>query len=72
MNMLEAVANRYGCQYGTVKCKDDCENYMMVDPRGKEGKDKGPRPKGIRTLCNLFEDFDDQLIKKTNDPRLNE
>ncbi len=71
MNILEAVANWYGCPYGLQNCKNDCDNYMMVDPRTNTAKGVGPSTKGQRTLCSLLEDMDQQVISKTNDTRLN-
>mgnify|MGYP003969511565 CR=1 FL=1 len=72
MNILEAVANWYGCPYGLQKCQNDCENYFMVDPRTYEKKGIGPGPKGQRTICGLLEDLNSQIMKKTNDIRINE
>ncbi|MCD6535350.1 MAG: hypothetical protein J7L25_14930 [Deltaproteobacteria bacterium] len=72
MNILEAVANWYGCPYGLKNCKDNCSNYMMVDPRTDSGKGVGPSTTGQRTLCSLFEDMDDQIMRKTDDKRLEE
>lgn len=45
MNILEAVANWYGCPYGLKNCKDECENYMMIDPRTDSAKGIGPSKK---------------------------
>lgn len=70
MNILEAVANWYGCPYGLKNCRSDCENYMMIDPRTESVKGVGPSTKGQRTLCNLLGDLDEQIMKKTNDSRL--
>lgn len=75
MNMLEAVANWYGCPYGLKKCgktRNKCGNYLMLDPRPDWDKGVGPGPKGQRTLCNLLEDLDRQIMRKTNDRRLEE
>ena len=71
MNVLEAVANWYGCPYGLKNCRDNCESYMLVDPRPDWDKGVGPGPKGQRTVCSLLEDLDNQIMRKTNDPRLN-
>jgi len=70
MNLLEAVANLYGCPYGLKKCRNECDNYMIIDPRIDEGKGKGPSIKGQRTLCSLLNDMDGQIMEKTKDPRL--
>ena len=70
MNILEAVANWYGCPYGLKSCRDNCKNYMMLDPRTELSKGIGPSTKGQRTLCNLLEDLNEQIMKKTNDTRL--
>ena len=72
MNMLEAVANWYACPYGLKHCREDCQNYMYVDPRIDEEKGIGPGPKYQRTLCSLFYDLDGQIMTKTEDPRLEE
>ena len=72
MNMLEAVANWYACPYGLRNCREDCKNYMYVDPRIDEEKGVGPGPKGQRTLCSLFDDLNDQIMRKTVDSRLEE
>ena len=72
MNLLEAVANWYGCPYGLKKCKEGCENYFMVDPRTLEERGVGPGPKGQRTLCSLFNDLNQQIMEKTEDPRIQE
>lgn len=65
MNILEAAANWYGCPYGLKNCRDDCENYIMVDPRTHNAKGVGPSTSGQRTLCNLFEDLNQQVLEKT-------
>lgn len=70
MNILEAVAKWYGCPYGLKTCKDDCENYFLVDPRTNEKKGVGPGTKGMRTLCSLIEDLNTQVMAKTNDIRV--
>ena len=72
MNMLEAVANWYGCPYGLKKCLQECPNYFFVDPRSDWDKGIGQGTKGKRTLCNLLNDLDRQIMKKTNDTRLEE
>ena len=72
MNLLEAVAKWYGCPYGLKKCREGCENYFMIDPRTYDEKGQGPGPKGQRTLCSLFDDLDQQIMERTNDPRLKE
>jgi len=72
MNMLEAVANWYGCPYGLKKCHKNCQNYLLVDPRPDWDKGVGPGPKGQRTLCKLLEDLDYQIKGKTDDSRLEE
>jgi len=72
MNMLEAVARWYGCPYGLQNCRKDCENYMYVDPRVDERKGTGPGPKDQRTLCNLFDDLNRQIMRKTDDFRSDE
>jgi hypothetical protein len=70
MNILEAVANWHGCPYGLKNCRNDCENYMIIDPITESGKGIGPSTKGQRTLCSLLEDLNEQVMKKTNDSRL--
>lgn len=65
MNILEAVANWYGCPYGLQNCRDDCKNYLMIDPRTDSGKGIGPSTKGQRTLCNLLYDLNEQLMEKS-------
>jgi len=50
MNILEAVANWYGCPYGLKNCRDNCPSYMMVDPRPDWKKGVGPSTKGQRTI----------------------
>ena len=70
MNILEAVANWYGCPYGLKKCRKNCRNYIMVDPRGDWKKGVGPGPKEQRTLCNLLSDLNKQIMVKTKDSRL--
>ena len=72
MNILEAVANWYGCPYGLKKCLSNCDNYLFVDPRPDWDKGVGPGTKGQRTLCKLLDDLNHQIMKKTNDPRLEE
>lgn len=69
MNILEAVANWYGCPYGKKKCRKNCGNFMMVDPRIVSKKGVGPTIKDQRTLCNLLSDLDDQIMIKTSDSR---
>ena len=69
MNLLEAVAKWYGCPYGLKTCKNDCENYMYIDPRTYDSKGEGPTIKGQRTLCNLLNDMDAQILEKTKDTR---
>ena len=74
MNLLEAVANWSGCPYGLRHCKKEyqekCKNYLFVDPRRGSGKGVGPGTTGQRTLCNLFEDLNRQIMRKTADDRL--
>ena len=70
MNILEAVANWYGCPYGLKNCRDNCPSYMMVDPRPDWKKGVGPSTKGQRTLCNLLSDLNNQIMVKTKDSRL--
>ena len=72
MNILEAVANWYGCPYGLKKCREKCSNYMRVDPRPDWDKGIGPGGKGYRTICMLLEDLNRQIMEKTDDPRLEE
>ena len=70
MNILEAVANWYGCPYGLKNCRDGCANHMYVDPRQDINKSVGPGPKDQRKLCSLLEDLNGQVMDKTDDPRL--
>ena len=42
MNVLEAVANWYGCPYGLKNCIENCHNYIFVDPRPESSKGIGP------------------------------
>ena len=72
MNILEAVANWYGCPYGLQNCVkgDGCQNYIFVDPRPYSSKGKGPGTTGQRTLCNLLDDLNRQIMEKTDDTRL--
>ena len=72
MNMLEAAANWYGCPYGLKNCKQDCDNYIFVDPRPDSSKGVGPGTTGQRTLCSLLDDLNDQIMKKTEDSRIQE
>lgn len=70
MNILEAVANWYGCPYGLKNCRENCDNYIFVDPRTESSKGIGLGTTGQRTLCSLFEDLGEQIMQKTEDPRL--
>ena len=70
MNLFEAVANWYGCPYGLKKCRQDCENFIMIDPRSESEKSVGQSTNGRRYLCRLLEDVNQQVMKKTKDPRL--
>lgn len=70
MNVLEAVANWYGCPYGLKNCRENCDNYIFVDPRPDSSKGVGPGTTGHRTLCSLFEDLNEQIMQKTEDMRL--
>lgn len=71
MNMLEAVANWYGCPYNEGKdCRKNCDNYLLVDPRTASDKGLGHGDKGHRTLCTILDDLNGQIMKKTNDSRL--
>lgn len=70
MNMLEAVANWYGCPYGLKNCRKNCPTYLFVDPRPDSSKGVGPGTTGQRTLCSLLNDLDVQIMTKTEDPRL--
>jgi hypothetical protein len=74
MNILEAVANWYGCPYGLQNCikEKGCKNYLFVDPRPDSARGVGPGTTGKRTLCKLLDDLDYQIMKKTNDSRLEE
>ena len=65
MNLLEAVAKWYGCPYGLQKCLENCDNYLLVDPRSESIKGSGPRTTGHRTLYSLFEDLNEQIKSKT-------
>ena len=67
MNLLEAVAYWYACPYGLKNCKDDCCNYLFVDPRPYSSRGIGPGRTGQRTLCSLLDDMNDQVKKKTED-----
>lgn len=71
MNILETVANWYGCPYGLKTCRKKCQNYMMVDPRIVSKKGMGPSIKDQRTLCSLLSDLNNQIMIKTSDSRLN-
>lgn len=70
MNLLEAVARWYTCDYGESDYCRDCRNYHYVDPRREGERGTGPGPTGQRTLCNLLNDLDSQIMVKTNDSRL--
>ncbi len=70
MNLLESVAKWYGCPYGLKKCREDCDNYVRVDPRPDWDKGVGPGGKGYRTLCSLWDDLDRQIKTKTKDSRV--
>ena len=70
MNVLEAVAKWYGCRYGLRNCRENCDNYIFVDTRPESSKGIGPGTTGQRTLCSLFEDLNEQIMRKTEDPRL--
>ena len=69
MNLLEAAARWYTCDYGEDRCLGDkkCVNYMFVDPRKEGDRGIGPGPTGQRTLCNLLDDLNEQVISKTED-----
>ncbi len=69
MNILEAVANWYGCPDGMKNCRDDCDNYLIMDPRPDWDKGVGPGLKGQRTLCSLLDDLNYQIMGKTDDSR---
>ena len=64
MNLLEAVANWHGCPYGLKRCKDNCVNFMVVDPRSGDAAGVGPGTKAQRDLCSLFEDLDRQITER--------
>lgn len=70
MNLLEAVARWYSCDYGQDRClaKNNCVNYIFVDPRTWGKKGVGPGTTGQRTLCNLLNDLNDQVREKTESP----
>jgi len=67
MNLLEAVARWYSCDYGQDRClgKERCVNYIFVDPRTWSKKGVGPGTTGQRTLCSLLDDLNDQVKGKT-------
>ncbi len=69
MNLLEAVARWYSCDYGQVRCLGDqkCINYMFVDPRTEGERGVGPGMTGKRTLCRLLDDLNEQVIAKTEE-----
>jgi hypothetical protein len=63
MDLMEAVARWRVCEYGEDRClgENKCLNYIWVDPRTWNKKGIGPGTTGQRTLCNLFDDLNDQL-----------
>jgi len=67
MNLLEAVARWYSCDYGQDRClgEKNCVNYIFVDPRTWSKKGVGPGTTGQRTLCSLLDDLNDQVQGKT-------
>ncbi len=65
MTLLEAVANWHGYSYGLKRCRHDCNNYLIIDPRPESVKGIGPSIKGQRTLCSLFDDLNMQIPRKT-------
>jgi hypothetical protein len=71
MNLLEAVARWYSCDYGDPDRCGDCVAYIYVDPRTEGEKGIGPGTTGQRTLCSLLGDLELQVMEKTNDARLN-
>jgi len=67
LNILEAVARWYSCDYGEDRCLGDkkCVIYIYVDPRKESERGIGPGPTGQRTLCNLLDDLNEQVKSKT-------
>jgi len=74
MNLLEAVARWYACDWGEDRCLGEkkCVNYLFVDPRKVGEKGVGPGTTGKRTLCNLLDDLNNQIMVKTEDARLSQ
>ncbi len=68
MNLMEAVARWYVCEYGEDRCLGlkKCPNYHLVDPRKWGRKGVGPGTTGKRTLCYLLDDLNEQIKEKTN------
>ena len=67
MDLMEAVARWYVCDYGVDRClgEENCPNYLFVDPRTYEKKGIGPGTTGQRTLCSLLDDLNEQIKEKT-------
>jgi hypothetical protein len=69
--MLEGISTTFD-KSSLKNCKQDCVNYLFVDPRPDSSKGIGPGTTGQRTLCSLLDDLNDQIMKKTEDPRIHE